>query len=150
MLKSVLGGLIVLGLLILALWVAKSSASAEVGVKDGKLLPCPDRPNCVSSQDQSDTAHFVEPFPLSSPPEQALGLIREVVASVPRAELVEERPGYLRFVFTSAVLRFDDDVEFLVDEAAGVIQVRSASRLGYSDFGVNRKRVDTIRKRLLH
>src|SRR5215510_9660661 len=114
-----------------------------LGVKDGRLGPCRASPNCVSSQaDRAvDPAHFVEPFAIRGSPDAAWATLSEIVRSAKRARIVSERPDYLRAEFTSRLLGFVDDVEFLLDPKARVIQVRSASRLGYRDFGVNRQRV---------
>lgn len=122
---------------------ARPAASA---VRDGRLAPCPSSPNCVSSQ-APDAAHRVEPLPLSGPVAAALVKLADIVRSLPRTAVVESSETYLRAEFTSALFRFVDDVEFFADEAAGVIHVRSASRVGSSDLGVNRRRVEQIRSR---
>ncbi len=144
MAKILIGVLLFFALAVIGLAVANSRATADVGVKDGKLLPCPNRPNCVCSQVQ-DPSHFVKPLTFSTTSEQAFQRLRSIVAAMPGARLIEEGPRYLHFTFTSAVLRFVDDVEFLVEESGNKIQMRSTSRLGYSDFGVNRKRIEAIR-----
>ena len=77
-----------------------------------------------------------------------LDKIAAVVADLPGSQLIEQRDDYLYAQFTTAVMRFTDDVEFWFDPAAGVIQVRSASRVGHKDFGVNRARIENIRARL--
>lgn len=71
--------------------------------------------------------------------------LKDVIRSLPRTQLVEENEGYLHYEFTSLLLRFVDDVEFLFDEGTKTIHFRSASRTGYSDFGVNRRRMEEIR-----
>lgn len=118
---------------------------ANLGVTDGRLAPCPDRPNCVSSQ-AADPARYVEPLTYEGSREAARQRLKQVITGMPRAVITEESPDYIRAEFTSAIMRFVDDVEFYFPPEP-VIQVRSASRLGYSDLGVNRKRVETIRKR---
>ena len=110
-----------------------------------RLAPCPDSPNCVSSL-ASDEVHEIDPLPL--PTADPIAVVREIVESFPRTTIVAADDRYLHATFASRVFRFVDDVEFLVDEAAGVLQVRSASRLGYGDMGVNRGRVEEIRARL--
>jgi uncharacterized protein (DUF1499 family) len=117
---------------------------AEIGARDGRLAPCPPRPNCVSSQ-AVDDVHHVAPFPLGRDADRALARLESVVAAQEGARVVDRRAGYLRAEFRSRLMGFVDDVEFLVDPSSGVIQVRSASRLGYSDLGVNRARVDALR-----
>ncbi len=119
---------------------------ANLGAKDGKLAPCPETPNCVSSQ-AADEQHRIDPFPFTGPVEAAMARLAVIVRSFPRTAVVSENGTYLHVAFTSALFRFVDDVEFLADEAAKVIHVRSASRLGKSDLGVNRKRVEEIRRR---
>jgi len=117
---------------------------ANLGVRDGLLAPCPETPNCVSSQ-STDREHAIEPLSYSTSKEEALTDLKKIIAQMKRARITEERDGYIHAEFTSAVWRFVDDVEFFVDESKHLIQVRSASRLGKSDFGVNRKRIEAIR-----
>jgi uncharacterized protein (DUF1499 family) len=112
-----------------------------------RLKPCPPTPNCVSSR-ATDETHRIAPFPFTGPPADALARLKAAALSFPRTRVAEEAAGYVRFTFKSAVFGFVDDVEFEVDEAAKVIHVRSASRVGRGDFGVNRKRVEAIRARL--
>jgi len=96
----------------------------------------------VSSQ-ASDEKHAVAPIAISDDPSAAMRRLKSVVEAMPRTQVIETKLDYLRVEFTSRVLGFVDDVEFYCD--GKVIQVRSASRLGYSDLGVNRKRVEEIR-----
>ncbi len=123
---------------------------AAIGAKAGRLAPCKRSPNCVSSQaDQStDPRHFVAPLGFRGSPAAAWAALKDIVRDAERARIVREEPGYLRAEFTSRVLGFVDDVEFLLEPTAQVIHVRSASRLGYGDFGVNRSRVEAIRRAL--
>jgi uncharacterized protein (DUF1499 family) len=115
---------------------------------DGAALkPCPSTPNCVSSR-ASDPEHRIEPLPLHGSAAAGLEAVRRAVLALPRTKIVAVGPGYLHAEFTSLVFRFVDDVEFVVDEPAGVIHVRSASRVGRSDLGVNRRRVEQLRERL--
>ena len=116
-----------------------------LGATAGRLLPCPDSPNCVCSQDP-DADHQIAPLAFTGPGPAALARLKAVVLAQPRAKLTGERDGYLRAEFTSRIFRFVDDVEFLLDEPAKVIHVRSASRVGHSDLGVNRKRVEQLRE----
>ncbi|HSA78911.1 MAG TPA: DUF1499 domain-containing protein [Nitrospirota bacterium] len=117
---------------------------ANLGVSDGRLAPCPSSPNCVSSQ-STDNEHAVEPFLYSSSTPEAIAGLRKIILQMKRTKIVSETNNYLHAEFASAIWRFVDDVEFSFDDHAKLIQVRSASRLGYSDFGVNRKRVEAIR-----
>jgi uncharacterized protein (DUF1499 family) len=113
-----------------------------------RLKACPASPNCVLSTAAADEKHRVAPFPFTGSPAEALARVKAAALSFPRTAVVEEAPGYLKMTFTSALFRFVDDVEFEVDEAAKVVNVRSASRVGYSDLGANRKRVEAIRAKL--
>lgn len=111
------------------------------------LAPCPSRPNCVSSL-AADAGHRVEPFALRVPMERAWPQLRDAVASLPRTRIVESGDGYLRAEATSRLFRFVDDLEVLRVPGSARIDVRSASRVGYSDVGVNRARVESLRAAL--
>jgi uncharacterized protein (DUF1499 family) len=113
------------------------------------LAACPDSPNCVSTlSPPEDSRHSIAPYRYSRATSDARALLKTVIAGLPRTRLVEEEDGYLHYEFTSLLLRFVDDVEFLFDEAAKTIHFRSASRVGYGDLGVNRRRMEDIRSRL--
>ena len=109
-----------------------------------QLSPCPSSPNCVSTQAQ-DAGHAIAPFHYRKSRVEAKEALKEVVRSLPRTKLVEEDESYLRYEFTSLLLRFVDDVEFLFDEESKTIHFRSASRTGYGDLGVNRTRMEQVR-----
>jgi len=109
------------------------------------LTPCPASPNCVSSQ-ASDAEHFTEPLRFSGDAALAWNRLKSALGTESRLSIVEDTGSYLHAEARSLIFRFVDDVEFVLDPEAGVIQVRSASRTGYSDFGVNRRRVERIRK----
>ncbi len=118
----------------------------NLGVKDGKLADCPNSPNCVSSQSpSSDETHFIQPLKYSSTTEKALTDLKNVIESEDRTKMIEESSNYLYAEFKTALMGFVDDVEFYLDSSTNTIHVRSASRLGQSDLGVNRKRIETIR-----
>jgi uncharacterized protein (DUF1499 family) len=125
--------------------LAMSQATAPEDLAAGRLRACPDSPNCVSSQ-AGDAAHRVEPIAFEGDPAAALDRLRRAVVSLPRARIVSATGGYLHAEFTSLVFRFVDDVELLVDPEQRLIHVRSASRVGYSDLGANRRRVEAIRR----
>ena len=110
---------------------------------DGKLRPCPDSPNCVSSESDRSSSR-VEPLTFKDPPEKAWGDLKETIRKM-GGTIQEENDGYLWATFTSKVFRFVDDVEFRMVLSAGMIHVRSGSRKGYSDLGVNRRRVEKLR-----
>lgn len=125
------------------------SRPADLGFTAGKFKPCPWKPNCVSSTTPSDDAkHYIEPLKLTGPAEAGWIKLKDVLASTARVKIIAELPGYLYAEFKTPVMGFVDDVEFALDASAQVIHVRSASRLGKRDYGVNRTRIEKIRKNL--
>ncbi|MCB0044278.1 MAG: DUF1499 domain-containing protein [Caldilineaceae bacterium] len=111
----------------------------------GRFTPCPASPNCVSTQAPADDAqHYMEPIPMGDDAATAKTRILTIINRMPRTTVTQNDADYLRVEFRSRVFRFVDDVEFYFDEAAARIDFRSASRLGYSDMGVNRKRMAEI------
>ncbi len=107
------------------------------------LKDCPKSPNCVSTQtDQSDKK--MEPIAFQGDTSRAVQAIKSVIQALPQAELVNESRDELHFTFKSKWLRFVDDVNFLIDPSQGLIHFRSASRTGYGDLGVNRKRMEDL------
>lgn len=120
----------------------------DLGVSNGKLAKCPDSPNCISTQADSET-HQMEPVSFTGDMDAAVSKIKQTVAkNFSRAELIEEKGGYLRYEFTSLIFRFVDDIEFVVDDTSKQIHFRSASRVGHSDMGANRRRMQKISKEL--
>ncbi len=113
----------------------------NIGIQNGRLTPCPESPNCVSSF-ASDETHRIEPIAAN------LNQIERVLLGLDEANIVSARDAYIYAEFTSRIMRYVDDVEFMYDSAAGVTHVRSASRLGYSDMGANRNRIENIRVNL--
>ena len=114
----------------------------DLGVKDGKLKSCPGTPNCVNSQSDKPQEK-IEPLPAVPIYE-----LKKVIESMERTTIITETSNYLYAEFKSKLMGFVDDVEFYLDPAENVIHVRSASRLGKSDLGVNRARVEEIRAKL--
>jgi uncharacterized protein (DUF1499 family) len=123
-----------------------SRKPANLGVTNGRLAPCPSSPNCVSTQATSPQ-HRMEPIPFEGSRDEAIQRVKSIIEAEPRAKIVTQRPDYIHVEFTSAIFRFVDDVEFFFDEENRVIHFRSASRVGYSDLGVNRKRMEAIRSK---
>jgi uncharacterized protein (DUF1499 family) len=119
------------------------SRPPNLGVKNNRLSPCPAYPNCVSSQ-SDDERHKIDPIRFTSTPAEANAKLKKVVQGMKRTTLVRETPVYLYVEFRT-LLGFVDDVEFYVDGSQKVIHLRSASRVGYWDLGVNRKRMESIR-----
>ena len=115
-----------------------------------RLAPCPAGPNCVSTlSPPEDSRHSIAPYRYSKARSDAVKTLKAVIAGLPRTQLVEEDDAYLHYEFTSLLLRFVDDVEFLIDDDTKTIHFRSASRTGYGDFGVNRRRMEDLRSRLV-
>jgi uncharacterized protein (DUF1499 family) len=122
----------------------------NLGVTDGRLASCGRRLNCVSSQaDAGDAQRHVAPIPFKGSVADAIAAARRAVESMPRARVVRAEGNYLHAEFRSRLMGYVDDVEFTLDAGAGVLHVRSASRLGRRDFNVNRERVEALRARLL-
>ncbi|MDA3903893.1 MAG: DUF1499 domain-containing protein [Desulfuromusa sp.] len=121
---------------------------SNLGVSDSELAPCPASPNCLSS-DAHDSGHKTSPFQIDGDPGEAWAAAREIVAELPRTRIVNETPEYLHAECRSSVFGFVDDLELHLRPAEGIIAVRSASRLGYSDFGVNQRRIETLRTTLI-
>jgi uncharacterized protein (DUF1499 family) len=117
-----------------------------IGVKEGRLAPCPKSPNCVVSQGDTDAEHAIAPLTYDSDMAAAVAKLRETIAAQEGSEIIEQTDTYLYAEFTSKLMGFVDDVEFYFSPTEpGTIHVRSASRLGQSDLGVNRKRIEAIR-----
>ncbi|MCP3920797.1 MAG: DUF1499 domain-containing protein [bacterium] len=128
--------------------VARSRVAPELGLEGGALRPCPDSPNCVSSL-ATDDGHRVEPMWRGDDTlERAWMRLESTVRGRLRTNVVERRADYLWAEFSSSLLGFVDDVEFHLDRGKRVIHVRSASRVGHSNLGANRKRVEALRAEL--
>ena len=114
----------------------------NLGVNNGKLTPCPGTPNCVNSQ-SSDPQSKIEPLPMIS-----IADLKKIIESMERTTIIEETSDYLYAEFKTPLMGFVDDVEFYLDKSENIVHVRSASRLGKSDLGLNRKRVEEIRSKI--
>lgn len=126
--------------------IAESNGTAyDRPMMPRQLAPCPSSPNCVSTQAE-DARHAIVPFRYQKPLAEAKAVLKAAIGSLPRTRLVEEDETYLHYEFVSLIFRFVDDVEFLFDERTKTIHFRSASRVGYGDFGVNRRRMEEIRR----
>lgn len=121
------------------------SPPASIGIHDGTLSPCPSRPNCVSSLN-ADEAHYVAPLHFTGSVEETQALLTMVINDMPGGHVAVTEGKYMRAEFTSKLFKYVDDVEFLFDPVSSTIQMRSASRMGYSDMGVNRKRLVELRR----
>ena len=120
------------------------TAPSNLGVQDDRLAPCPTSPNCILSQG-SDPAHEIAPLTYQSDRQTAYENLVKILGVVPRTRIVTQTENYIRVEFESRLMGFIDDGEFYFPETEGIIQVRSASRLGESDLGVNRTRMEQIR-----
>ncbi len=136
--------IIALALLIGSAIACQGTRPKNLGVTEGTFSSCPDKPNCVSSQASNDKQK-VPPLPLKGNANESIDRLVQVIKAMGKAKVVEKRDNYLYVEFESSLLRYVDDVEFFASEKTGEIEVRSASRLGYSDLGVNRKRIESIR-----
>ena len=135
--------IILAGLIFMPLFSCTGKRPTNVGVKDARLAQCPPSPNCVSS-DAGDAAHRVSAFELALPAAEAWRIAHEVLAGVPRTKIITETDDYLHAECSSAFFGFVDDLELHLRPSQNLIAVRSASRLGHSDFGVNRKRIENL------
>jgi len=110
---------------------------------------CPDSPNCVSSAEEPGDSHYIAPIRIQGDPGAAWQALRGILDDDRSFEIVASSDRYIRAVATTRILRFKDDVEFLLDRSAGTIAMRSASRIGYSDLGKNRSRMEDLRAALV-
>lgn len=140
--RGIPAGWLLAGVLLLA--GCSGSPPDTLGDAHRGLAPCPPSPNCVSSLAE-DTEHHVAPLRHTLPRAEVQAALVAHLQSLDRVRITRREPGYLRAEFTSLLMRYVDDVEFWFREP-GRIEVRSASRLGYSDLGVNRRRVESIRE----
>jgi uncharacterized protein (DUF1499 family) len=118
----------------------------NLGTMDGLLAACPSSSNCVSSQ-AADEGHRIAALTFSGDPDAAFARLKLVLGRRSDTSIIDERPGYLRVELRTTL--FVDDAEFLLDRTHSAIQVRSASRLGYSDLGKNRSRMEEVRSQFL-
>lgn len=122
-----------------------SRIPSEVGLVEGRLRECSSKPNCVCSA-RADRDSFVEPLAVHGNPDAAFRSLQEFLKQQSQVTIEKVEVDYIHSVFKTPLLRFCDDVEFHLDREAGVIQIRSAARIGYSDLGQNRDRVEWIRE----
>lgn len=139
---------ILLIIMVVFLGACRGSRPADLGAKDGVLRPCPNRPNCVSSQAPIGSSQRVEPlkFRQGVAAEIEFTRLKKIVSEQPRAKLITDGQEYVHAEFSSRLLGFVDDVEVVLNRVDHCAEVRSASRLGYSDMNVNRNRIETLRK----
>jgi len=129
------------------IFMTLSTANQATSASEKKLPPCRDSPNCVSSQAE-DAKHFIEPFKISDSPEKAWDALKKAIDNHSRMVITHETEDTLHAEATSLVFGFVDDINVLLDADSNLIHIRSASRTGHSDFGVNRKRIEALRLEL--
>jgi len=142
-----LGALALLGLVVyITLAIMSQKAPDTLGLKGGKLAPCPESPNCVCSEQvqPSDKEHFIQAIQA----DKALWAKFKAIIQEQGAEIITDDDNYVHATFSTPVFHYVDDVELRFDEAEGLIHIRSASRMGRSDFGVNRKRAEKLKQAL--
>jgi len=135
------------------LGLLSGSPPTDLGVKDGRLKPPSRTPNSVSSQawlwpGPRDRAAQIEPLPATGDAAATMAQLKAIVETMPGASIGETRGDYLRVEFSTRWMKFVDDAEFWFDPSTQAVQVRSASRLGRGDYGVNRERIEAIRSKL--
>jgi uncharacterized protein (DUF1499 family) len=141
--NSQMGRILIMGLLTTILTACAGERPKNLGVHNGRLAGCPGSPNCVSSQ-MADEAHGIAALTFDGEPKAAFTTLREILAGRSDTTIIEQTADYLRVEFRTTL--FVDDGEFLLDGDRRCIEVRSASRLGYSDLGKNRSRLEEIRR----
>ncbi len=141
--------LLAIGVILLLFVMGMVSRSGEApGLFNDRLSGCPDRPNCVCSEYAGDSAHYIEPVHLPAGTQaEVTQLARRIIQEL-GGRVVVERDGYLAATFRSALFGFVDDLELRIDEQEQRLHIRSASRVGYSDSGVNARRVKQLKKRM--
>lgn len=140
--KMILLALCLLGLGLFTT-ACSSSAPDSLGVKNGKLAPCPNSPNCISSQ-ATDKEHSIAALKISGNTDAVMQRLADTIKTM-NGKVITIKGPYLHAEFRSKVFRFVDDLECYYDEAKELIELRSAARLGYSDFSVNRNRAEELR-----
>jgi len=124
----------------------QKTVAGTTGLKDGKLRPCPDKRNCICTQDPAEQ-HRVKPIRYVATQEEAREKLLGIIRHMTQSTLVKADPDYIHVEFRSSFFEFVDDVEFLFDDGAKLIHFRSSARTGSYDFNVNRRRMEEIRKR---
>lgn len=146
--KTLLMSAGLLSVMALTACAAATPSIVEHSAATKSLPPCPDSPNCVSTQAQrEDVQHSIEPLAYTGSASDAHQRLLSVIASMPRTKIVTDEETYIHATFTSLIFRFVDDVQFVIDDESKTIHFRSASRVGHGDMGVNRKRMEEFHKR---
>lgn len=137
------------GLVMAVILTSTACAGVEnIGMTEGKLAPCPDSPNCVSTQSE-EKGHAMKPLPYLQTREASREKILSILKDMKRTEIVKLTDSYIHVECRTALLHFTDDVAFFLDDTTRVVHFRSASRVGYYDFGLNRRRMKRISEKYL-
>lgn len=137
--------IIVVIFIILGVLIYNSKSQIAGGLVNGKLLKCSDKPNCVSSEYNVDKEHYISPINIEqSIDDESLTILKGIIEEL-GGNIQSTTETYIAAIFSSSIFRFVDDLEVRIDFDQNKIHLRSESRLGYSDFGVNRKRIDAIK-----
>ena len=137
--------IIILYLFCLIFSSCKDKPAKGIGLTpENKFFPCPDSPNCVSSFENSNNeTNFISPIKVFGEKETVIKKIEAIIENNPNAKIIEKKENYLRAEYTSLTFKFVDDIQFYFGEK-GFVHVKSASRVGHSDFGKNRERIREI------
>ncbi|MCG9874649.1 MAG: DUF1499 domain-containing protein [Leptospiraceae bacterium] len=132
--------------ILVSLFNCSGTRPDDIGIREnGELKPCPPSPNCVSSFcDPKDEQHFIMAIDLKKSLPDSMKDLKSVLSNQGNAVIIKETENYIYAEFTSKIMGFVDDVEFYIDAKSNKLHYRSASRLGHSDLGVNRKRINKI------
>jgi len=130
--------------LIISFTVSGTASASSLGIESGSLSPCPASPNCVVSQN-ADAKHTIAPITYNVTRDKARETLLKVLTVVPRTQIIKQTDNYIHAISKSRIFKFVDDVEFYFPSDKSIIHIRSASRVGDSDFGVNRTRLEQIR-----
>jgi len=137
--------IILISVAIIYMIVINNTIPRNLGIHDGMLYKMPASPNAVSSQ-TSDINKFVEPFAYLGDFKNSKDVIIQIINEFKGAKIITNNEKYIHAVFTTSTMKFKDDVEFYFDDSNNIIHFRSASRIGYSDNGLNRNRYDELSK----
>lgn len=138
-----LGILIIFG--IVSMIVNNNIKPKNLGVQEGKLAEMPNSPNAVSSQTR-EVDKRVEPLLFKGTLEESKKNIENIIKEFEGAKIITNEKNYIHVVFSTKIMKYKDDVEFFFDESSKIIEFRSASRIGKSDLGMNRKRYEAIKE----
>ena len=138
--------LIVVAILVLFVLGQMSQSGEANGLFEAKLTKCPDKPNCICTEFGADATHYIDPIVFTQ--SNGLGFLSRLKNSIREmgGSIQAEADNYLAFTFTSSIFRFVDDLEIRIDKDQNMIHMRSASRVGRSDLGVNKKRIEQLKK----